>query len=197
MKMTLSPLKPGLMTAAAAIALTACATFGGVTISRENVAQSYLPEELYVVATGDKELRAVIVGRPFDMPKDAFEAAVLASLEGKNFGPRLNLSTNPQNEDKRKRHVVLAFNPASVQQADELCTRSANAETVENTGGQLTVTGVYCAGDQYITQATARSGAVTGTNSAQFQQLMAQLAIALFPDENPHRRLDESPVPLP
>ena len=38
-------LKPGLLAAIGAVSLTACA--GGITVSRENVAQSYLPEELY------------------------------------------------------------------------------------------------------------------------------------------------------
>lgn len=196
MKMRLTPLKSGLVTAITAVTLAACA--GGTTVSRENVAQSYLPEELYVVATGENELRTVIVGEPFDMPKDAFERVVLASLKGQNFGPPLNLSTDPGREDARKRQVVLAFNLTNIEQADVLCAGSANTTNVANTGGRLTVTGVYCAGGHYLTQATARSDGVPGPDSAQFRTLMSQLAIALFPDENPHRRQDESsPFPPP
>ena len=116
-------LKPGLITAFATVTLAACA--GGVTVSRENVAHSYLPEELYVVATGGNELRIVIVGDPFDMPKDTFEKVVLASLERQNFGPPLNLSTDPEREDARKRQVVLAFNLTSIKQADSLCAGAA------------------------------------------------------------------------
>ncbi len=189
-------LKPGLITAAAAVTLAACA--GGVTVSRENVAQNYLPEELYIVGTGENQLKTVIVGDPFGQPKDTFEAAVLTSLEGRNFGPRLNLATEPKTEDVRKRHVVLAFNPTDIGQADDLCSGTADTAKVADTGGSLTVTAVYCSTDQYLTQATARSGGISGTDSEQFRRLMTQLAIALFPDENPHRQLDENtPIPTP
>lgn len=195
--MQFTHLKPGLVTAAAALTLAACA--GGVTVSREDVAQNYLPEELYIVGTGANELKTVIVGDPFGTPKDKFESAVLASLEGRNFGPRLNLSTDPKTVDVRKRHVVLAFNPTNISQADDLCSGAADTAKVADTGGNLTVTAVYCSTDHYLTQATARSANVAGTDSEQFRRLMTQLAIALFPDENPHRQLDEpvSPLPLP
>ena len=197
MNSRLSHLKPVLLTAFAAVSLAACA--GGTTVSRVHIAQSYLPEELYVVATGKNELRTVIVGEPFDMSKDAFEKVVLASLERQNFGPPLNLSTDPEREDARKRQVVIAFNLTNIKQADTLCSGSAETAKPTDTGGRLTVTGVYCAGGHYLTQATARSDGVPRPDSEQFRRLMTQLAIALFPAENPHRRLDgpEDSIPVP
>ncbi len=177
MKTRLSHLKPGLLTAFAVVSLAACA--GGTTVSRVHIAQSYLPEELYVVATGENELRTIIVGDPFDMPKDDFDKVVLASIERQNFGPPLNLSIDPEREDARKRQVVIAFNLTHIKQADTLCSGSAETAKPADTGGRLTVTGVYCAGDHYLTQATARSDGVTGPGSEQFRTMMSQLAIAL------------------
>ena len=192
----LPSIKQSMVPVVAVMALTACA--GATTVSRENIAHSYLPEELYVVATGENELRTVIVGDPFDVPRDAFQSAVLAGLDGQNFGPRLNLSTDPKREDSRKRQVVIAFNLTNIKQADALCAGAAETAKVANTNSGLTVTGVYCAGDHYLTQATARSAAVSGPDSVQFRRLMTQLAIALFPDDNPHRRAVESkPPPVP
>ncbi len=190
MKMRLTPLKPGLVTALAAVTLAACA--GGVTVTRDDVATSYQPEELYVVATGENELRTIVVGNPYDMPKGAFQAAVLASLDGRHLGPRLKLSVDPKREDARRRHVVLAFNPTKISQTDDLCSGGAlDTAKVAATGGSLTVTAVYCAGGQYLTQATASSNGVSGSDTAQFRALMTQLAIALFPPQNPHSRQDE------
>jgi len=183
-----------------AVALAACTGgFGsGVSVSRSDVAPSYLPDDLYIVATGENQLRTRIIGEPFDMPKTAFDSAVLASLEGQNFGPRLNLSTNPQREDARQRQVVIAFNLADVTRAERLCANGADTVAPARTGGALTVTGVYCAGGDggYLTQATARSDHVAGPDSPQFRFLMSQLAIALFPDENPRRTLDEGTPPI-
>jgi hypothetical protein len=191
MKIQLTRLKPSLLTAVAAVALAACA--GSVTVSRDDVATSYQPEELYVVGTGENELRTVVVGEPYDMPKGAFQTAVLKSLDGRHFGPRLNLSTNPKRVDVRKRHVVLAFNPTTISQTDELCSgETLDTAKVIATGGSLTVTAVYCSGDHYLTQATASLGGVPDSDSAQFRALMTQLAIALFPSQNPHSQLDES-----
>lgn len=190
MKTRLLRLKPGLLTAFAAVSLAACAS--GATVSRVNIAHSYLPDELYVVATGENELRTIIVGDPFDMPKDAFDKSVLASLERQNFGPPLNLSTDPEREDARKRQVVIAFNLTHIKQADTLCSGSAETAKPTDTGGRLTVTGVYCGGGgHYLTQATARSDGVPGPGSEQFRRLMSQLAIALFPSENPHLQDNE------
>ena len=190
MKTRISHLNPVLLAAFAVVSLAACA--GGTTVSRVHIAQSYLPIELYVVATGENELRTIIVGDPFDMPKDAFERAVLASLERQNFGPPLNLSTNPEREDARKRQVVIAFNLTNIKHADTLCSGSAETAKPADTGGALTVTGVYCGGGgHYLTQATARSDGVPGPGSEQFRRLMSQLAIALFPSENPHLQDNE------
>jgi len=190
----------GSILAIVTLALSACATIlpSGVTVSRVNIASNYLPEELYVVATGGNELRTVIVGEPFDMPTEAFERAVLASMEGQNFGPRLSLSTNPSQEDSRKRQVVIAFNLQDVKQINGLCTNPAAAAATAPGTSPLTVTGVYCAGgnSSYLTQAMAKSGNVANIDSPQFHALMSQLAIALFPDENPHRQLDEGPAAI-
>lgn len=190
MKTRLTHLKPGLVTAIAAVTLAACA--GGVTVSRDDVAMNYDPEELYIVGTGQNELRTVVVGDPFGMPKEAFQTAVLASLDGRNFGPRLNLSIDPRREDQRRRHVVIAFNPAKVAQANALCAGPIETAPPADSGGGLTVTGVYCAGDLYITEATASSDSVPGSDTAQFRKLMTQLAMALFPPQNPHFQLDDT-----
>ena len=135
MKTRLPRLKLGLLGAVAAVSLAACA--GGTTVSRVNIAQSYLPEELYVVATGKNELRTIIVGDPFGMPKDAFDKSVLASLKGQNFGPPLNLSTEPEREDSRKRQVVIAFNLTNIKKADTLCSGAAETAKPAATGSSL------------------------------------------------------------
>ena len=172
-----------LLSAAAVVALTACS--GGVTVrGHKDVSANFLPIELYVVATGDNELRTIVIGNPFNMPKAAFEKAVLASMAGRNFGPRLNLSTNPKQEDARKRRVVIAFNFSRGIAREVLCAEPANVTVEQQTGGALSVTGVYCAGDQALTQATARAGQVSGIDSGQFQNLMTQLTIVLFPTKN-------------
>ena len=185
MKMRLPRLNPRLLTAIAAVSLAACA--GGKTVSRVDIAHRYLPEELYVVATSNNELQTIVVGEPFDMPKDEFDQAVLASMARQNFGPQLNLSTDPKQEDGRKRQVVLVFNLTGIVQTDSLC--SGTTETAKPADGALTVTGVYCdGGGRFLTTATTRADGVTAANTEQFRRMMSQLAISLFPDDNPHRR---------
>ena len=168
-------------------ALAACAS--DVTVTK-SVAPNYQPEELLIVATGDNELRTVIIGNPFDMPQDAFNSAVLASMAGRNFGPRLNLSLNPRQEDARNRHVVLAFNMTERGRESALCARTpVSPPAARPAGDSVTVTGVFCtARNLFLTRATATTDGVGGIDSDQFQRLMTQLTIALFPSENPNRR---------
>ena len=175
--------KRSLLTAMAVVTLAACT--GAVTVTgHKNISRSYKPTELYIVATGDNQLRTVIIGNPFDLPKAEFDTAVLNTLAGANFGPRLNLSISPKQEDARKRHVVIAFNLASRGDADDMCRGSTTATNVQPISETLTVTGVYCAGTLPLTQATARAGQITGVASEQFRALMTQLALALFPPNN-------------
>ena len=187
MKRFLGNLRLGMLIVAASITLAACA--GVVTVSgHKNISRSYQVSELYVIATRDNELRTVIIGDPFNMPKADFDATVLASMRGRNFGPTLNLSTDPKKEDPRKRHVVIAFNLRNVVNADAICRGSAEALEVQPPGERFMVTGVYCAGNLPLTQATARIAQVPGIDSEQFNDLMGQLAIALFPARDRSRR---------
>ena len=174
------------LTAVALSALAACAS--DVTVNN-TIAAGFLPEELPLIATGNNELRTVIIGNPFGMPQEAFNTAVLASMAGRNFGQRLNLSTNPRQEDRRNRHVVLAFNVATPGGQSALCGGAANTAEAPQTAGRVTVTGVYCtASNRFFTRATARTDDVTGVGSDQFRRLMTQFTVALFPSENPNRR---------
>jgi len=168
-------------------ALAACAS--DVTVTN-TIAVNYLPEDLYVIAGGRNELRTVIIGNPFGMPQAAFNRAVLASMAGRNFGPRLNLSLNPRQEDRRMRHVVLAFNLANRGSASALCARTPDSPPAARPAGDsVTVTGVFCTSqNRFLTRATATTGGVTGIDSDQFQRLMTQLTVALFPSDNPNRR---------
>jgi hypothetical protein len=184
MKTRLTPFKPILITALAMVSLAAC---GGATVSGEDIAYAYIPEELYDAATGDNALKTVIIGAPFGIPQDAFEKTVLASLNGHNAGPPLNLSATANRDDPRNRQVVLAFNPINLRSDSALCSGVAETAPAAGAEGSLQVTGVYCAGGQYLTRATVRSDGVTGPDSQQFQELMTKLAQALFPAVNPSR----------
>ncbi len=184
MKLPLANPKQILMSAAALATLAACA--GAVTVTgHKNISSGYRATELYVIATGDNELRTVIVGNPFGLPPEEFETAVLAAMDGRNFGPRLNLSTDPRQEDARKRRVIIAFNlPANVDGHDLCSDPAGTGETQQQLQGTLTVTGAYCADNLPLTQARAKVSNVNGAESAQFRELMGQFTLALFPSRN-------------
>lgn len=189
MKRLLRHPRQSLLTAAAMLTLAACA--GVVTVTgHKNISGAYRPGELYVVATGDNELRTIIVGNPFDLPQADFDKAVLAALKGRNIGPTLNLSTNPKQEDQRKRHVLLVFNIAGPSDETDLCRATNDPAIADQPDGNLSVTAVYCAGNLPLTQATARAGQVTGIDSDQFRSLLSQTALALFPATNRRHQQD-------
>lgn len=187
MKLPLTHPRHILLTAAAVVTLASCT--GAVTVSgHKSISGHYQPTELYVVATGANELRTIIVGNPFNLPQADFDKAVLTTLKGRNIGPTLNLATNPKREDSRKRHVLIVFNIAGYGDADDLCRGTTDPATTDRTDGTMSVTAVYCAGDLPLTQATARAGQVTGTDSDQFRNVLSQLAFALFPAVNQRDR---------
>lgn len=170
--------------------LAACAQFG-VTVSRVDYANQYEPLEVSAAGGGDRQLKVVVLGNPFDVPQVELDNAVISSMQGRTFGVPVNFAAAPTNTDpSRNYRVVVAFNPDGLRDPGQLCKAGTDLGSTTSNGGVLTLMGAFCSTDSYLSHAMARSSDVDGIRSEKLDALVAQLTLALFPNENPNRQTD-------
>lgn len=172
------------------IALAGCA-FSGVTVSRVDYANQYEPLEIAAAGGGDRQMKVVVSGNPFDAPMPEVEQSVIASMQGRTFGIPVNFSANPENPDpSRPYRVVVAFNPDGVRDPAQLCATGDSLTSSTPGSGTTTLMGAFCSSDSYLSHAVARADAVEGPGSEKLDDMVAQLTLALFPSENPNQQVD-------
>lgn len=171
-------------------ALTACAQFG-VTVTRVDYAHQYEPLEVSAAGGGDRQLQVVVMGNPFDVPKADLEQAMIQSMQGRTFGVPVNFAIRPTNTDPdRDFRVIVAFNPDGIRDPGKLCEADGEVASVADNDGIVTLMGAFCSTDSYLSHAIARAPDVAGIDAENFDTLVSQLTLSLFPDENPHRKVD-------
>lgn len=174
--------------------LAACAQFG-VVVSRVDYANQYEPLEITAAGGGDRQLKVVVLGNPFDVSQAELETSVINSMQGRTSGVPVNFAAVPTNADpSRDFRVVLAFNPEGIRDPAKLCAVSTDLNDTASNGGVLTLMGAFCSTDSYLSHAIARSSDVSGVNSEKLDGLVAQLTLSLFPDDNPNRQEDGGSV---
>ncbi|MGB0626116.1 MAG: hypothetical protein ACPGQ5_06060 [Alphaproteobacteria bacterium] len=178
---------------AATAALAACT---GVTVSRVDHAIQYNPFEAAAAGGGDRQMRVVVLGNPFDTPQAELEGAVIAAMQDTNFGVPLNFALDPANPDtSRPFRVVMAFNPDGLRDPGKLC-EATDVKTASPTDGRVTLMAAFCSKESYLSHAIARAGDVGGTGSKTFGDMIFQLTASLFPSRNPNDQSAGEP-PLP
>lgn len=118
-------------------------------------------------------------------------------MQGSTRGRVVNFSLSPANPYPRGDYrTVLLFNPPGRTVARRLCkseqldaTAPAGPLTHVQSAGNVRVHGALCQGELALTWASGRSTQATSIGSPGFDQLIAQMTLALFPSEN--RNLDE------
>ncbi|MHA1565213.1 MAG: hypothetical protein ACTSX7_07880, partial [Alphaproteobacteria bacterium] len=183
--------------AAIAVLLAGCA-LAGIRVNQD-IAHQYSTSTLGRVATGDRQLKVDIRQKPFAMPDDRFGAIAIAGMQNRTPGAQINFSLNPENSYRNNSYrTVLLFNPPPRTSSIGLC-KPAKLDALAPPGplryvdgaDEVRLVGAYCNGDLTLSRVSARALAVDGPNSEKFDQLMSQVALALFPSRNPHLDRDD------
>ena len=172
-------------------ALAACAD--AVTV-RPTYIGSYDPNMLTYQA-GQGAMKIEIFGNPFSAPKSALDDAVTGAMSGSIFGRPVQFATAVPPENRSPYRVVLVVNPAKTLASDELCRKSEYPTA--GPAPTLRMEAAFCADGQAL---TATGGTVAGVQSAddpKFRTLVRQIALALFPIEDPNRDSEDRDIDFP
>lgn len=166
----------------------ACSAQAAV-ITHEEVHIQYTWEEFFGAADG-KDFQVQIRGNPFVMPDQAFQQAVLAKLQKRSVGPRTTWTVKSETGVQADQYRLVLVFGASNQLGQTLCGQLAtlNPASAKVAGG-VQVAAAYCRGDQPMTEAYARTDALSPDDKA-FDSLFSELMPVLFP-RRPGLRLDQ------
>lgn len=146
----------------------------------------YSPDEVTLAAANNPAL-AVIRANPFAADRD--NAAVLAAMQGVNFGPRLLFAQTPRAGDRYGYKVILDFGAPSFGGAP--CSLGPTPSAPRPTAERMDIYAAFCIGDRLLSEVGGSVGGVTGPDDPRLRRLIADLLVALTPPYDPKRIGDD------
>lgn len=189
---TMTPTR--MLTAAAAIAALGLAGCAGVPRVSNVSFDSFYDGSAVTHASSGGAMPLVVRGNPFGVSDDQATAEVAQAMRLPSWFSSRPLAPVPEaNAPTGDYRLVLVFNPERGVGSGRIC---RDTDDVRSSGADdFRVYAVFCAGDQYVSQAVMTVGGPTprpGTPA--FRAVMDPLMDQLFPAENPDRRFFENEI---
>jgi hypothetical protein len=177
-----------LVTIAASIGLAACAA-GGPMIYSESDPRTKI-DAFYDDGAGDRDIKLIVFGDPFAMPKDSFARTVEADLRD---APTMHQPTRalltPGPTAKPIYRLVYVFNPTTGMFGNAICRRGLKAEANEDfppasvdvpaRQGEVVAVAAFCVEYRAVSEVSGRTSA-TGPDDARFFTLTRAMMGQLF-----------------
>jgi hypothetical protein len=173
---------------ASVLILNACADAVRSTSSQDiSLRSGILSTFAYAAANG--ETNTVIVGNPFDIPKDALERVITEAMQGNHYGPRTTFTTTPSPEARADYRVVMMFDRPRAMNRQQLCGPRAELEP-EPRGDRLRLATAFCARNQLLSWVDSSIPAPASPDDPAFRKMIANAIFNLIPwrDHDPDGR---------
>ena len=168
-----------------AISLSACAAGVGDLRSVSH-GDRFIVADFFRSAAATGETRTVIVGNPFQEPKERFDQMVLDAMQGANIGPQTRFTTQPSSDLSPSFVVAMVFDPPLSFNADAYCRGEADVETSGTSTGRLRAHTVFCAGDRSVSDVHATITRPRSASDPAFRTLIRQSVFQLVPPPRPN-----------
>ena len=162
--------------------LAACA---GVVQTVTGDYQLYTPNQLSYAASAG-EIRTIIQGRAFDMPKAAFDEGVMHQMHNRPaWGSPARYTTQPSDGANQAYYVALVFNPPRTYDGDDACAKREGGGGPSGTG-EVRLVAAFCSTVHTLTEVRGSVSGASGTDDRVFASLMQQVMTDLFPSRDRH-----------
>ncbi|MSO66182.1 MAG: hypothetical protein EXQ85_10415 [Alphaproteobacteria bacterium] len=138
----------------------------------------------YVAISGP--FPTTIYGNPSPLPREEFNRLITERLQLEQPFPRATFSTTPIPAPTHAFRLALVFNPSERYLSGSRICRSGDGG-ISTLAAQpiVTVTAVFCSGDQAVTEVDARAQIPNDPRDPLFQKLLNQLMSAAMPWNSP------------
>ncbi|MFO1190407.1 MAG: hypothetical protein U1E97_12695 [Alphaproteobacteria bacterium] len=168
------------------LSLAACSSSGTVIgyASYENYGISHFS---YAAAGRDFQVR--VMGTPFaSTDPSALADAVVAAMQGANFGPQTHFVTRPTPSTRDNFHAALLFNPTPLTTADAACAGQGASTTPAD--GKVRLLAAFCNRTRPLSFLES-SASASGVADPGFRDLIRQSTMHLFPISDPFNNRGE------
>ncbi len=147
--------------------------------------RAYTPSE-FRYASAAKELKAVILGNPFENTETPIEQAVLAAMQPDQWGfdvalaPRPRITTDPGDGARSEYRVVVAFNAEDSIEPARLCDGTFVSGPAVR-GDEIEARMAFCRDDRLLSMSHGSVSGVTDPRDERFLRMIAMMTRGLFP----------------
>ena len=134
-----------------------------------------------LLAAADGEALAIIRANPF--PDDRDNTAVLATMQGRNPGPRLYFRQTSRVESRYDYKVIVSFNNAGIG-ASNPCLDTAPLPMAPG-GDRVEIRADFCVGTAFLSEARGSIDGVASAKDPRFSRLMGDVLTDLLTDRYP------------
>jgi|SRR5690349_1907846 len=177
MTMRTLPLLAGLLL------LAACASLSSPVVGGHDYAPQYDFSEFYA-ATNGRTFRVVVAGNAFpQIPQQEMQQRLLPVMQANRPRPRLTFTyAVPAELPRPDYRLVLVFDAANDLTAARVCANEIRLKPpAPESAGRFSVFAVYCRNDQWLSQTTGSTPAIS-PEDPRVGQLFSQLFLVLFTD---------------
>ncbi len=152
--------------------------------------------DLFQYAAAGRDFRTVIYGNPSPAPKQAFDAAVVAAMQGRNWGPTTNFTTSPAEGAREDYRVVMVFSGDRYVGGDAAC-GEIDPEALAPASDRVQLLATFCYRDQLLSQTHVDFDRIRELNDPTLDRAVAQAVVLLFPLRDPFIDSDRDRVVVP
>ena len=165
----------------AALVMAGCQSMVTTTTSYDVLFRSGVLSEFGYASTAG-EMPVVVVGNPFDSPKPAVDAAVVAAMQGRNRGSAVRFDAAPAEiaQFGSGYAVVMVLNGGTAIGSDVVCARRGSLAPPA-TAGRTTVLAVFCGNADARSWAFSSTGSVASPKDPLFLQLVGTATFLMIP----------------
>ncbi len=141
--------------------------------------------QLFQYAAADRDFRTVIYGNPSPAPKQAFDATVVAAMQGRNWGPTTNFTTSPAEGARKDYRVVMVFSGDRYVGGDAAC-RDIDLDALAPASDRVRLQASFCYRDQLLSQTHVDFAGIRELNDPTLDRAVSQAVVLLFPLRDPY-----------
>ena len=162
------------------VAMLAVPPVQAFTIKSAEIVGSYVPRETGHGSRRGRDLPAVIVGNPFQVPPAVTADAVSQGMRGGRSGPGMSVDQAAV----APLRVIWQLG-GGTRTGSTICDRRMNLAALGTGGASMNVVGTYCRGDSAMTQVYGSADGVSDPRDPEFIDFINQMTTNLFPPYNP------------
>ncbi len=143
--------------------------------------------ELFQYAAAGRDFRTVIYGNPTKAAKETFDTAVIAAMQGRNWGAPTHFTTTPSENAREGYRVVLVFSGDRHYGGAAAC-RDIDPAALATVSDRVELQAAFCFRDRLLSNVHVGVAAFSSPDDARLDQAVAQAVLHLFPLRDPDRR---------